>query len=111
MMRRRILLCMGLGVLFTALALCGNALAKETYAVQQDDTIFGIAAKTGITPDALKEANRLNVRDIPIKLAAAGYIMIPARSNEPPFNFPGEPLERLSEAEHKRWMQSKLDDG
>ncbi len=41
----------------------------------------------------------------------AGYIMIPARSNEPPFNFPGKPLEQLAEAEHKRWMQSKLDEG
>ena len=62
-------------------------------------------------PEDLKEANRLNVRDIPTKLAAAGYIMVPARSNEPPFNFPGEPLEILAEAEHERWMQSKLDDG
>jgi len=36
------------------------------------------------------------------KLAVAGYIMIPARSNEPPFNFPGKPLELLAEAEHER---------
>ncbi len=62
-------------------------------------------------PDFLKEQNRLYVRDIPAKLAAAGYIMIPARSNEPPFNFPGEPMETLAKAEHERWMQSKLDDG
>jgi hypothetical protein len=59
----------------------------------------------------LKEQNRQNVRDIPIKLASAGYIMIPARSNDPPFNFPGELLEVLAEAEHERWMQSKLDNG
>ena len=62
-------------------------------------------------PEDLKEQNRLNVRDIPTKLVRAGYIMIPARSNEPPFNFPGKPLEVLAEAEHERWMQSKLDDG
>ena len=62
-------------------------------------------------PEDLKAANRLNVRDIPTKLASAGYIMIPARSNEPPFIFPGEPLEELAEGEHDRWMQSKLDDG
>jgi hypothetical protein len=62
-------------------------------------------------PENVKEANRLNVRDIPIKLASIGYIMIPARSHEPAFNFPGETLEVLSEAEHVRWMQSKLDDG
>jgi peptidoglycan endopeptidase LytE len=59
MMRRRIFLWMGLGVLFTSLALCGNALAKETYPVQPGDTIAGIAAKTGVTPDALKAANNL----------------------------------------------------
>jgi hypothetical protein len=61
--------------------------------------------------EELKEQNRQNVRDIPIKLASAGYVMIPARSNEPPFNFPGKPLEFLAEAEHERWMLSKLEDG
>jgi peptidoglycan endopeptidase LytE len=59
MMRRRIFLWMGLGVLFTSLVLCGNALAKETYQVQSGDTIAGIAAKTGVTQDALKAANHL----------------------------------------------------
>jgi hypothetical protein len=58
-----------------------------------------------------KESNRLTVRDISVKLEIAGYIMIPARSNEPPFNFPGKPLEQLAEAEHKRWMKSKFEDG
>ena len=62
-------------------------------------------------PGDLKEANRLNVRDIPSKLAVAGYAMVPARSNERRFDFPGDDLERLAEAEHERWMQSKLDDG
>ncbi len=62
-------------------------------------------------PEELKEANRLNVRDIPSKLATAGYILTPARSNELPFTFPGEALEKLAEAEHERWMQSRLDDG
>ncbi len=59
MMRRRIFLWMGLGVLFTTLLLCGNALAKETYSVQPGDTLFGIAAKNGVTPNALKAANHL----------------------------------------------------
>ncbi len=59
----------------------------------------------------MKEANRLNARDIPAKLAVAGYIMIPARSNEPPFNFPEGSLEQLAEQEHERWMQVKLADG
>ena len=35
--------------------------------------------------------------------------MIPARSNEPPFNFPpGGALDRLAEKEHERWMETKL---
>ncbi|OGN72213.1 MAG: hypothetical protein A2X25_00695 [Chloroflexi bacterium GWB2_49_20] len=62
-------------------------------------------------PENFKEQNRQNVRDIPIKLASAGYAMIPARSNEPPFNFPGDSLEFLAEREHERWMQVKLADG
>ncbi|HVM72678.1 MAG TPA: RyR domain-containing protein [Anaerolineales bacterium] len=62
-------------------------------------------------PEHLKESNRRNVRDIPAKLAVAGYIMIPARSNERPFNFPEGSLEELAEAEHERWMQSLFDDG
>ncbi|MBN1303173.1 MAG: hypothetical protein JXA13_01965 [Anaerolineales bacterium] len=62
-------------------------------------------------PEDLKEANRLTVCDIPTKLALAGYIMIPARSNEPPFNFPGDALEQLAEKEHDRWMQSKYEAG
>jgi hypothetical protein len=39
------------------------------------------------------------------------YIMVPARSNEPPFNFPGAPLENLAEREHIRWMRAKLEAG
>ncbi len=62
-------------------------------------------------PEDLKEQNRGNVRDIPRKLAEAGYIMIPARSNEPPFNFPGDALEQLAESEHERWVEVKLGNG
>jgi hypothetical protein len=58
----------------------------------------------------MDEANRLNVRGIPVKLALVGYIMIPARSNEPAFVFPGDDLDLLSRVEHERWMQSKFDD-
>jgi hypothetical protein len=37
--------------------------------------------------------------------------MIPARSNEPPFDFPGSDLELLAEMEHERWMKQKLREG
>jgi hypothetical protein len=59
-------------------------------------------------PEEEKEQNRGNVRDIPAKLARAGYVMVPARSNEPPFSFPGAALETLAEMEHERWMKAKL---
>ncbi len=62
-------------------------------------------------PDQLKAQNREFVRDIPDKLARAGYIMTPARSDEPPFSFPGEDLELLAEQEHNRWLQAKLAPG
>ncbi len=55
-----------------------------------------------------REQNRGNARDIPNKLAAAGYVMLPARSNAPPFSFPGPDLDRLAEMEHERWMNAKL---
>jgi hypothetical protein len=61
--------------------------------------------------EELKESNRNNVRDIPNKLTVAGYVMIPARSNEPPFDFPGEDLELLALKEHERWMATLISTG
>ncbi|MGB2962519.1 MAG: RyR domain-containing protein [Anaerolineales bacterium] len=63
-------------------------------------------------PEDEKEQNRSAVRDIPHKLGRIGYVMLPARSNEPA-EFPkGEDdLERLSIMEHERWMNSKLKAG
>ncbi|MEK6535100.1 MAG: LysM peptidoglycan-binding domain-containing protein, partial [Thermodesulfobacteriota bacterium] len=58
-MRRRIFLWMGLSILFTSLAICGDLLAKETYRVQHGDTLTGIAGKIGVTPGALKAANQM----------------------------------------------------
>lgn len=50
---------MGLGALFVSLAICGDLSAKETYKVLPGDTLTAIAAKTGVTPAALKAANRI----------------------------------------------------
>jgi len=61
--------------------------------------------------EELKVSNRNNVRDIPNKLAIAGYVMIPARSNEPPFDFPGADLELLALKEHERWMAALISTG
>ena len=59
-------------------------------------------------PEWAKEANRVNVRTMPQKLAAAGYIMIPARSNQPALEFPGADLEKLARLEHELWMAAKI---
>ena len=37
--------------------------------------------------------------------------MIPARSNEPPFDFPGADLELLALREHERWMAALISTG
>jgi hypothetical protein len=62
-------------------------------------------------PEYEKEQNLDNVRHIATKLAHSGYIMIPARSNEPAFEFPGSQMEKLAEMEHERWMALKLNEG
>jgi hypothetical protein len=59
-------------------------------------------------PEDEQEQNRDTVRHIHSKLAASGYIMIPARSNEPAFEFPGTFLEAMAIMEHERWMAMKL---
>jgi len=58
-----------------------------------------------------KEQNRQLVRDMPNKLAYAGYVMRPARSDEPPFTFPGTDREALAEIEHERWLKAMLATG
>lgn len=62
-------------------------------------------------PEYQKEQNQATVRDILSKLNQIGYIMLPARSNEPPINFPGDDLERLAELEHERWLRTLLEAG
>lgn len=59
-------------------------------------------------PEEYKESNRATVRNIPKKLARAGYVMIPSRSNEQPQEFPGDDLEALAEYEHELWMEAQL---
>ncbi len=54
-----------------------------------------------------KEQNRAAVRDIPGKLARAGYLIAPAKSEEASTGFPGDLLEQLAEDEHDRWLAAK----
>lgn len=62
-------------------------------------------------PEDEQEQNRDTARHIYSKLAASGYIMIPARSNQQSFTFPGTFLEELAIMEHNRWMNMKFADG
>lgn len=62
-------------------------------------------------PEEYKHSNRNSIRDIPVKLAMIGYVMTPARSNEPPFDFPGSALEQLAEMEHDRYMLEAVEMG
>jgi len=59
MMRRRIFLWMGLGVLFVSLGPSSEALARQTYQVKPGDTLAGICEKLDIPQETLKAANHL----------------------------------------------------
>lgn len=63
-----------------------------------------------LPPDEQSQ-NRNNARDIPQKLAIYKYAMTPARSNEPPFEFPQKELEELARKEHERWEREKRQGG
>jgi len=58
-----------------------------------------------------QEQNRASVREIANKLAHVGYVMLPARGEAVPFNFPERDLDQLAELEHDRWLKLKLADG
>lgn len=62
-------------------------------------------------PEFYKESNRNAVRSIADKLKYVGFIMIQARSDEPPFDFPGADLEQLAEMEHDRYMRDACAQG
>ena len=62
-------------------------------------------------PEHEKEQNRGAVRDIPTKLNAFGYAMVPRRNNEADFVFPPDVLDAMAMREHERWMEAKREDG
>jgi hypothetical protein len=61
--------------------------------------------------EELKEENRRAAKELPRKLAAVGYAILPSREGLPAVEFPPEILERLAELEHDRWVFNKLKDG
>jgi hypothetical protein len=62
-------------------------------------------------PEDLKEENRRAAKELPRKLAAVRYAIIPSREGLPPLEFPPEVLERLAELEHDRWVRNKIRNG
>lgn len=51
------------------------------------------------------------VRDIPNKLAAFGYIMVPRRNHETEFELSAEVHKNKANIEHDRWAEAKLKEG
>jgi hypothetical protein len=62
-------------------------------------------------PEFYKESNRNAVRSIAEKLKSVGFLMLQARSNEPPFDFPGVDLDLLVQMEHDRYMRDAIAQG
>jgi hypothetical protein len=59
-------------------------------------------------PEGDRIQNEQNALSIPDKLARCGYVMIHARTNEPPLTFPDKDLDLLAEEEHNRWVKAKI---
>jgi hypothetical protein len=58
-----------------------------------------------------KEQNRGFVRDIPNKLAHAGFTMLPVSSGKTSDKLCSEQVEIMAKLEHERWMKQKHADG
>jgi hypothetical protein len=107
----------------------GEALEKLAHAVHEDfceymrekGYVFGEKTDESANPkthssllpfdqllEGEQEQNKQFALDIPRKLAQAGYVMIHARTNEPPRHFPDTDLDVLAEMEHIRWVKVKL---
>jgi hypothetical protein len=107
----------------------GEALDKLARAVHEDfceylraeGTVYGPKIDDKAHPpthnalkpyDELQESDRIqnvqNALSIPGKLVRCGYVMIHARTNEPPLVFPEKDLDLLAEEEHNRWVKAKI---
>jgi hypothetical protein len=60
--------------------------------------------------DSLKESNRAQARDIPVKLHSIGFAIAPLRDSGA-FAFTDAEIEQLAIAEHKRWIDERIEDG
>lgn len=54
-----------------------------------------------------QESNQALARSIPGKLEEVGYVMMPAKEGQNPFNIPPEVLEQMAVREHDRWWKER----
>ncbi|MCX6179854.1 MAG: RyR domain-containing protein [Chlorobiales bacterium] len=88
----------------------GYVWGKVTDEKADPKTHSALVTYTALTPHE-QEQNRGAVRDIPNKLAAFGYAIVPMRNNEQAVELPIPELKEMAKLEHERWMDAKLKDG
>jgi hypothetical protein len=94
-----------------AQAIHANYVADERARGQRPDTDPSLVSWEEL-PETLRDANRGQAHDIGGKLATIGCQMVPSLTWVVPTEaFSGTEVEDLAEAEHKRWMQDRLDAG
>ena len=64
----------------------------------------------GIPLDEVSQ-NYHNARKIPEKIAAVGYMIVPARAQQKADPFNEKDFEKISQLEHIRWVQHHIDSG
>lgn len=62
-------------------------------------------------PKYLQDFNREQALDIGRKLAMVGLIAVPMGTSSSPFTFTEEEVEKLAQAEHRRWMKERTAKG
>jgi len=93
---------------------CESLTAKGyIYGLQTDDSrkAHSSLIPYDMLPEDEKEQNRSSVRDIPQKMGAIGYNIVPAFEDQTIFSLSDKEIEKLAEMEHERWIQAKLDAG
>jgi hypothetical protein len=88
----------------------GYVWGKVTDEKADPKTHSALVTYTALSPHE-QEQNRGAVRDIPNKLAAFGYAIVPMRNNEQAVELPIPELKEMAKLEHERWMDAKLKDG
>ena len=83
------------------------------YAEQSDDAA---KASSSLKPyaelaEGLKQDNRNAAREMPDKLALAGYAIVPDRTGDGLAVFPKGDVDVMSEREHDRWLRNKIATG